>query len=154
MKKILLSTLIIISLVIISGCSNNTIKEETTNNVEEERSNDMNITNNIKVTINNKEYIAQIENNETAQAFINHLPEEFNMSELNGNEKYIYMGYTLPTNHTSVKHIEAGDIMLYGNNCLVIFYKSFDTPYSYTKIGHITNLPNLGQDDITAKFNY
>ena len=42
--------------------------------------------------------------------------------------------------------------MLYGNNCLVIFYKSFDTSYSYTKIGHIDNLDNLGNGSITAKF--
>ena len=42
--------------------------------------------------------------------------------------------------------------MLYGNNYLVVFYKSFDTLYSYTKIGHIDNLPNLGIDNINVKF--
>lgn len=29
--------------------------------------------------------------------------------------------------------------MLYRNNCLVFFYKSFKTSYSYTPIGKITN---------------
>ena len=48
--------------------------------------------------------------------------------------------------------INAGDIMLYGNNCLVVFYKSFDTTYSYTKIGHIDNLPNLDKDKVIIKF--
>ena len=38
--------------------------------------------------------------------------------------------------------------MLYGNNCLVIYYKSFDTSYSYTKIGHIDNLPDLGSENV------
>ena len=42
--------------------------------------------------------------------------------------------------------------MLYGDNCLVILYKSFNTNYSYTKIGHIDNLPDLGSNDITVKF--
>ena len=42
--------------------------------------------------------------------------------------------------------------MLYGDNCLVIFYKSFDTSYSYTKIGHINNLPDLGNDNVLVKF--
>ena len=107
---------------------------------------------NIKITINDKKYNATFYDNETVKQFVNHLPEEFKMQELNGNEKYVYMGYTLPTNSTNPKHIEAGDIMLYGSDCLVIFYKSFETNYSYTKIGHIDNLNDLGISDITVKF--
>ena len=41
--------------------------------------------------------------------------------------------------------------MLYGNNCLVIFYKSFDTSYSYTRIGHIENLEDLNKDSINVR---
>ena len=78
------------------------------------------------------------------------LPQELTMDELNGNEKYAYLNDELPTNTYNPKHINAGDVMLYGNNCLVIFYKSFDTPYNYTKIGHIDNLPNLGNSSITV----
>ena len=93
-----------------------------------------------------------MEDNETVKEFLKLLPQEFNMEELNGNEKYIYMNYSLPTNSTNPKHITTGDIMLYGNNCLVIFYKSFDTNYSYTKIGHIDNISDLGNGNITVKF--
>ena len=107
---------------------------------------------NINVIINNQKYNAIIENNETAKSFIDQLPQEFNMKELNGNEKYVYMDSVLPTNSINPKHIEKGDIMLYGSDCLVIFYKSFETNYSYTKIGHIDNLPDLGINNITVKF--
>ena len=43
------------------------------------------------------------------------------------------------------KNINAGDLMLYGSNCLVIFYESFSTSYSYTKIGHIDNPEGLAE---------
>ena len=41
--------------------------------------------------------------------------------------------------------INKGDVMLYQDNCLVIFYKSFSSSYSYTKIGHIKDTSELEQ---------
>lgn len=105
----------------------------------------------MKAIINNKEYVINLESNETVNSLIKLLPMEITMSELNGNEKYIYLDNTLPTNSYNPNRINAGDVMLYGNNCLVIFYKSFDTSYSYTKIGHIDNLEDLGTGNITVK---
>ena len=128
----------------------NTIESTTTNKIVNESEEEMKIT--LKISINNKTYEANLEQNETVKRFLEILPKEFNMSELNGNEKYVYLDNALPTNSYSPNHIEAGDIMLYGNNCLVIFYKSFDTPYSYTKIGHIQNFEDLGNKNVTIKF--
>jgi len=106
----------------------------------------------IKVIINEKIYNLKVEENETAQSFIKMLPQEYNMNELNGNEKYVYLDNILPTNPYNPEYIEAGDIMLYGNNCLVVFYKSFNTSYSYTKIGHIENIDELGDKNVLIKF--
>lgn len=106
----------------------------------------------IKVIINNTSYKAVLESNNTAQEFMNMLPQEFSMSELNGNEKYCYLSNNLTSNSYNPGRIEAGDIMLFGNNCIVVFYKSFNTSYSYTKIGHIENLPDLGGDNIIVRF--
>lgn len=138
--KIIYSLLIIISLFILIGCHNNKI----------DNSNE--VINKVKIIINGQEYVIDLEDNETVKTFISMLPLELNMSELNGNEKYIYLDNILPINPSNPKKINAGDIMLYGNNCLVIFYKSFDTSYSYTKIGHINDLPNLDNENISVRF--
>ena len=105
----------------------------------------------MEAIINDKEYVINLEDNETVKAFIKLLPKEFNMNELNGNEKYTYLDSSLPVNESNLKKVNAGDVMLYGDNCLVIFYKSFNTSYSYTKIGHIDNLLDLGNGSITVK---
>ena len=109
------------------------------------------------ITVNGKEFNAVFYNNETANAFINMMPLTLNMSELNGNEKYYNLSTTLPVNSERVGSIKKGDIMLYGNNCIVIFYESFNTPYSYTKIGYIENTDNLtaalGSGSVSVTFN-
>ena len=52
------------------------------------------------------------------------------MTELNGNEKYHHLSTRLPTNAISPGTIQNGDIMLYGNHSLVLFYETFKTSYS------------------------
>lgn len=105
----------------------------------------------MKIIIDNYEYVVNLENNNTVSELIDLLPLEVNMTELNGNEKYVYLDKKLPTNSSNPKHINKGDVMLFGDDCLVIFYKSFDTSYSYTKIGHIDNMNDLGDGNISVK---
>ena len=107
----------------------------------------------VYININNKKLGIDLENNSTTSALIKLLPLELSMDDLNGNEKYVYLNESLPTNTYSPKHIEAGDVMLFSDNCLVIFYESFDTSYSYSKIGHINNLPELDGGSITVNLN-
>jgi len=49
----------------------------------------------------------------------------------------------LPVNAKKPGTIRAGDLMLYGDDCVVLFYKTFQSSYSYTKIGHISNIRGL-----------
>jgi len=109
--------------------------------------------NKIYATINNQKLEINLVDNSTTEALVKLLPLDLSMSDLNDNEKYVYMDESLPTNTYSPKHIDAGDVMLYGDNCLVIFYKSFNTSYSYSKIGHIDNLPKLGDGNITINLS-
>lgn len=97
----------------------------------------------ITLSIGDRSFTATMEQNSTAEAFRALLPLTLEMQELNGNEKYHYLSQSLPTNRTHVDTIHAGDIMLYGDNCVVVFYETFTTTYQYTPIGHITSPEGL-----------
>lgn len=144
MKKVILGVVILLSLLTVTACSKIEEKNETISS--EKRSEEL------KIIINKEEYQVELEDNETVTELLKIMPREMEMIELNGNEKYHYLEQSLPTNPTSPKQIEKGDIMLFGDNCLVIFYQSFKTNYSYTRIGHIHNLKDIGENNITVKF--
>ena len=115
------------------------------------------MTNQILIQIGSKSFEAQLEDNATAQAFVQMLPLTLQMEELNGNEKYSYLPESLPTNSERPGRIETGDLMLFGNNCLVLFYQSFSTSYNYTRIGKIGNCSGLkeavGRGDVSIRFS-
>ena len=90
-------------------------------------------------------FSATLENNETTKELLQRLPLEIEMKELNGNEKYYYFDERLPRNASLVNKINVGDIMLFGDDCLVVFYQSFATSYSYTKLGKIDNPDSLAE---------
>ena len=97
----------------------------------------------IEIIVGNKTFSGVLYDNAAAKALAERLPVTLNMKELNGNEKYYYLDESLPANSSRPSGIKAGDIMLYGNNCLVLFYESFSTVYSYTPLGHIDDPKGL-----------
>lgn len=97
----------------------------------------------ITIQINGKNFSAALEDNPSARAFAAHLPLEINMTELNGNEKYFYLDGDLPSDSQRVGQVHAGDLMLFGSNCVVLFYKDFATSYSYTRLGKLNNAVDL-----------
>ena len=78
------------------------------------------------------------------------------MSELNGNEKLYNFSANLPINTSNPGTIHTGDLMIYGSNTLVLFYKSFPTQYSYTRLGKINDTTGLatavGSGSVTVTF--
>ncbi len=144
-KKLVYGFFIIIVLILIAYCINDfTINKKLDNDKSFEG------VSMLKINIDGKDYIMNIEKNETTKHLINILPKTLKMSDLNNNEKYIYLDESLPKDEKLPRYINAGDVMLFGDNCLVIFYKSFDTVYKYTKIGHIDNLPDLGSESVNV----
>ena len=110
----------------------------------------------IRITIGKNTFIASLYNNAAAKAFMSGLPMTIDMIELNGNEKYFDLSNHLPSNPSNPRNIQAGDLMLYGSNTLVLFYKSFSTSYSYTPMARIhdaSRLPAaLGSGNVKVSF--
>ena len=99
----------------------------------------------ISLKINGEIFNVTLEDNDAARALKKMLPLELNMNELNGNEKYFYLDENLPSNSERVGQIHAGDLMLYGTDCVVLFYKDFSTSYSYTRLGTLDNSDGLAE---------
>jgi len=138
-----------------AGCSkdNETLPKNNENGNENTNTNS---TSKMKITIGTAVFTATLYNNASAAALKGRLPLTIDMTELNGNEKYYDFSGPLPTNASVGGDIKAGNLTLYGNNVLVLFYKSFNTSYSYTKLGYIDNPSGLaaalGTGNVVVKF--
>ena len=97
------------------------------------------------LTVNGQTFSATLADTPTARALLAQLPLSVSMQELNGNEKYYYLPESLPTDAQQPGSIRAGDLMLYGADCLVLFYADFSTSYSYTRLGVLDDPEGLAQ---------
>lgn len=107
----------------------------------------------VRATLNGVELEIALEDNTAADALCDLLPLETTLSELNDNEKYVYLDTALPTDARNPGTIEKGDVMLYGDSCLVVFYETFATSYRYTRLGRVTDPDALDAiaDNATVK---
>lgn len=110
----------------------------------------------MKITIGTAVFSATLYDNASANSFKARLPLTLDMRELNGNEKYFDLANSLPTNASPSGSIKVGDLTLYGDKTLVLFYKNFNTSYSYTRLGAIDNPTGLaaalGTGNVVVKF--
>lgn len=97
------------------------------------------------ISVGGRDFTAVLEDNTAARALAERLPLTVTMDELNGNEKYYDLPEGLPTDPERPGAIQAGDLMLYGSDCLVLFYESFASSYSYTRLGRITDPAELAE---------
>ena len=110
----------------------------------------------INIIIGDNKFTAILESNAAANEFKKMLPLTISMKDLNSNEKFFDFSKNLPANASNPRTINSGDLMLWGSNTLVLFYKTFNTSYSYTRLGKIGNPSGLaealGTGNVTVTF--
>jgi hypothetical protein len=110
----------------------------------------------IKITVGSASFVVTTYDNATARGFLALLPMTITMNDVNRNEKFRPLQSNLPTSPEIPPKINVGDLMLYGTDGLVLFYETFTTSYSYSKIGYMKDASGLkaalGPDNPTVSF--
>lgn len=141
-----------------ASCSKNeeVLPEISEGNDDDNNNEESPMSNKLQITAGLTTFSVTLEDNATVKAFKALLPLSVNMPDMNRNEKYFYLPENLPTTSSRPGIIHSGDLMLYGTNCLVLFYETFSSSYSYTRLGRVDNpselAPALGIGDVTVTF--
>lgn len=126
-------------------------ESETDDLTQEEETMKMN------VQVETSTFTATLESNEAVNALIEMMESgsvTIRMSDYAGFEKVGALGTSLPANDRQTT-TQAGDIVLYNSNQIVIFYGS--NSWAYTRLGHIDDLTGwedaLGSSDVEVTFS-
>ena len=111
----------------------------------------------LNIQVSGAVFSATLEENAAVNAFVEMLkeaPVSIRMSDYSGFEKVGPLGKSLPASGRKTT-AQAGDIVLYQGNQIVIFYGS--NSWSYTRLGKIDDLSGwkeaLGSEDVVATFS-
>ena len=128
-----------------------TAETDIQDNMEENKVENMN------VQVGDVVFSATLEKNEAMSALVEMMRESpvvIQMSDYSGFEKVGSLGTSLPTSNSQTT-TQAGDIVLYNGNQIVIFYGP--KCWNYTRLGYIDDLTGweeaLGRGDVTVIFS-
>lgn len=97
------------------------------------------------MTVGERRFAITLADTDAARVFTAQLPLTLDMFELNGNEKHAELSAALPVDASRPGTIHNGDLMLYGSNTVVVFYETFRSSYSYTRLGRVDDPSSLSQ---------
>lgn len=180
-KVKIVSWILLVSVLMISGCMNqksivedssitdtgNLTNETKNNDGIEMQNNDLSKnsiqiknkkedTNIMKIKVGDNILTATLVDNSSTKALIERLSEgdlSIDMKDYGNMEKVGTIGKSIPSNNKQIT-TEAGDIILYQGNALVIYYDT--NSWNFTRLGKIDNITQeelkdiLGQGDVTV----
>jgi hypothetical protein len=154
MKKL---SIILVFMLLITGCTGNHKTEPETQPVENTENNDTAKQEQkdtvMQMRINDTLVTVQWEDNESVKALKSLLSEgplTISLSMYGGFEQVGSLGTSLPRNDIQIT-TESGDIVLYSGNQIVVFYGS--NSWSYTRLGHITDKDSREMKDLLGNGN-
>ena len=107
--------------------------------------------------IGERRFAITLADTDAARAFAAMLPLTLDMAELNGNEKKKELPSPLPSDASRPGTIRNGDLLLWGSRTVVVFYRTFESSYAYTRLGRVddpSGLPqSLGRNDVRVVFS-
>lgn len=118
--------LVAVAILLMTACSNDEIKAQTTTSEMK-----------LNITIDGKTLPVILLENEATRALVAALQESpitYEADDYGGFEKVGALGRSLPTSNQQIT-TEAGDVILYSGNQIVLFYGS--NTWSYTRLGRI-----------------
>ena len=110
---------------------------------------------NIKIKVNNRELIVELEDNSSSKALLEKLSSgdiTIKAHDYGSFEKVGNLGFNLPTNDEQIT-TKPGDLILYQGNQITLYYDT--NTWSFTKLGRVTNVDEkqlkeiLGDGDVT-----
>ncbi|MDO5852828.1 MAG: cyclophilin-like fold protein [Thermoplasmata archaeon] len=143
--------------VALSGNGGDTSPGETAPDTEPEDTEETDTVTKILMTVGDETFTITLADTDAAHEFASMLPMTLSMSDLNWNEKYAYLDTSLTASSSRVGAVSAGDLMLFGEECVVVFYESFSTSYTYTRLGTVDDPSGLaealGSGSVTVTFS-
>ena len=129
MMKIYIKTMLMLAVLILSGCSsdNNEITAQT-------------MTQKMNITIDGVTQSVTLVDNAAARALVARLQESpvtVTLNSSGGFEIWGALGFSLPTSNEQIT-AQPGDVILYNGSNICLFYGS--NSWSYTRLGHIDGL--------------
>ena len=155
MKRILTITLVLIFAIMMVACGSSTGEVEQSAESSESVAESQEATTEMKLLIGEQEVQVQWENNDAVNALkdqVNDAPLTIDMSMYSDFEQVGELGMDLPANDKQIE-TEAGDIMLYSGDKIVVFYGT--NSWAYTPLGKIQNKTSdeltelLGNGDVS-----
>lgn len=102
----------------------------------------------VKITVNEHEMTATMENNKSSMAFKKILskgPKTISMKDYSNMEKVGMLWKGLPRNDEQIT-TQPGDIILYMGSSLVVYYNN--NSWNFTKLGHINDVTQVELKEI------